>query len=127
MMLDMAGKRLVAAGMFAATVAAAAALWAMPKTPPAIHSTLFRHMRATIATMPATQVDLTAATSALRSAADSPVAGSLTRDTLFGLALLGLVLLWQRQPTPVVARLPRRGRSPPPPPASHHSAPPRWR
>jgi hypothetical protein len=113
--------------MFAATVAAAAALWAMPKTPPAIHSTLFRHMRATIATMPATQVDLTAAKSALQSAAHSPVAGSISRGILFGLALLGLVLLWQRQPTPVVARLPRRGRSPPPPRAWHHNAPPRVR
>jgi hypothetical protein len=126
MMLDMAGKRLVAAGMFAATVAAAA-LWAMPKTPPAIHSTLFRHMRATVATMPATQVDLTAAKSALQSAAHSPVAWSVTRGILFGLTLLGLVLLWQRQSTPVVARLPRRGRSPPPPRAQHHTAPPRWR
>jgi hypothetical protein len=114
MMLDMAGKRLVAAGMFAATVAAAA-LWATPMMPPAIHTTLFRHLRATVATMPATQVDLTAAKSALQSAAHSPVAGSIIRGILFGLALLGLVLLWQRQPTPVVARLPRRGRSPPPP------------
>jgi hypothetical protein len=113
--------------MFAATVAAAAALWAMPKTPPAVHSTLFRHMRATVATMPATQVDLTAAKSALQSAAHSSAAGSITRGIIFGLALLGLVLLWQRQPTPVVARLPRRGRSPPPPRAPHHTAPPRWR
>lgn len=124
MMLDMAGKRLVAAGMFAAAMAAAAALWAVPKAPPAIHSTLIRHMRATVATMPATQVDVTAAKSALQSA-HSPVTGSLTGAILFGLALLGLAPLLRRQPTPVVARLPRRGRSPPPPRTSRYSAPAR--
>lgn len=127
MMLVMAGKRLVAAGMFAAAVAAAAALWVMPKTPPAIHSTLIRHMRVTVATIPATQVDLTAAKSALQSAAHAPVTGTLAGAVLFGLALLGLAARLRRQPAPVVARTPRRGRSPPPSRASGYSVPARWR
>ena len=118
-MFVMAGKRLVAAGAFAAAVAAAAVLWVVPKAP-ATHSPLFRHMRSTVATIPVPHASLTAANSALQSVAHSPAAAPTTQGLLLGLVLVGLAMLLRRQPAPVVARPPRRGRSPPAPPRASH-------
>jgi MYXO-CTERM domain-containing protein len=121
-MLDMAGKRLATAGVFAAAVAAAAVFWVLPKTLPATHSPLIRHMRATVATIPAPHASLASAKSALRSVAHAPAAAPVSQGVLLALALVGIALLLRRQPAPVVARPPRRGRSPPPPRASQHTA-----
>jgi hypothetical protein len=113
MMMGMVGKRLTAAGMLAAAVAAAAALWVAPSAPPASGPPAIRQLQATVATVKATRVRVAAVLPAWQPAAPSPATMAAIPAVAAGLVLLGIAIGLPRRAVPVVARPPRRGRSPP--------------
>jgi hypothetical protein len=109
-MMGMTRKRLAAAGVLAATVAAAAALWFAPHMSLATPSRTIRQAKSTVVIAHFPHVPALAAESTLQSAAHSVTGVTTVGILLFGLALLGMAA---RQPVPVRARATRRDRAPP--------------
>jgi hypothetical protein len=105
----MAGKRLVTAGLFAATLVVAATLWGAPNTTRAVAAHAVRQVQATVHADhgPAIMRD------AWRSTTHSPAGVVPAVGVLIGLVLAGTALAARRRAAPVVARASRRERSPP--------------
>jgi hypothetical protein len=120
MMMDMAGKRLAAAGVLAAAVAASAALWVAQHAPLPSQLREMRQAHAAITTATVAQVRVPVAFPTPRSAAQLPAGLPVTGVVLLVLLLVGTALRQHRAAVPVTARPPRRGRAPPSP--GHHSA-----
>jgi hypothetical protein len=132
-MIDMAGKRLAAAGVLAAAVAATAALWVVPSTTLAAQLRAgqlrpnqlgsIRQAQSVVTTATGTYLRAAVALPVPRSAAGSPVIGlAATGVALFALVLVGAVSPQRRVVTVTVARSPHRGRAPPSPAAYHHTS-----
>jgi hypothetical protein len=119
-MMGMVGKRLAAAGIFAAAVAAAA-LWVAPHPS---HGTLSRMVRQAQSATVTAQIPHVSATvgQSLQSVAHSITGVTAVGIVLFGLALFGLASRQPRQPAPVLARPARRGRAPPSPRGAQRTA-----
>jgi hypothetical protein len=115
----MAGKRLAAAGAFAAVVAAAAVLWAAPLAPLASQPRAIRQMRAAVTTVTVPHVRLPAPPPTWQSVVRSPAAVATTGAALPMLALLGMALLPRRRTAAATATPPHHGRAPPSPVVSH--------
>ncbi|MCW2641984.1 MAG: hypothetical protein JWP76_4290 [Dactylosporangium sp.] len=110
-MIDMAGKRLAAAGVLAAAVAATAALWVAQHTPLPSQLRAIRQTQATIAAVDIAHVPLAHPPSQLL--VQPPLALTVTGGLLLGLVLLGTVPRQRRAAVHVTAQPPRRGRAPP--------------
>jgi len=108
----MAGKRLVTAGLFAATLVVAAAVWGAPNTTRAVQARVVRQAQATVATVQ-TDHGPAAVHAAWRSATQSPAGVVPAVGVLIGLVLAGTALAARRRAVPVMARPARRGRAPP--------------
>jgi len=105
----MAGKRVVTAGVLAATLAVAAALWGAPTTAHGLAAHAVRQVKTTVAVDHRPGV----VHATWRSATKSPAGVVPAVGVLIGLALVGTALAARRRPEPLVARPVRRGRAPP--------------
>jgi hypothetical protein len=119
-MIDMAGKRLAAAGILAAAVAAAAALWVAQHTPLPSPLRAIHQAQATVTAVNIAHVRAPLAHPPSQLLVQPPLALTVTGGLLLGLVLLGTVPRQRRAVVPVTARPPRRGRAPPSP--GHHTA-----
>jgi hypothetical protein len=118
MMMGMAGKRLAAAGVLAAAVAAAAALWVTQYAPLSSPLRAMRHAHPTAATVTIAQARISAAFPTSQSIAQLPDALPVTGLVVLALMLVGTVARRRRAAVPVPVRPTRRGRAPPRPPRS---------
>ncbi|MDT4988628.1 MAG: hypothetical protein QOI74_2722 [Micromonosporaceae bacterium] len=116
----MAGRRLAAAGVFAAAVAVAATLWIAPHPSLDTPAQAVRQAKSVVITVHLFHMPAAIAESATRMGSHLAAGVSVTGVFLFGLVLLGLVERTRRRPTPALAPPTRIGRAPPPP------ADPRW-
>jgi hypothetical protein len=114
-MIDMAGKRLAAAGVLAAAVAATAVLWVAQHTPLPSQLRATRQAHATIAAVDIAHVRGPLAQPASQLVAQPQLGLIVTGGVLLGLMLLGAVPGQRRAAVPVKARPSRRGRAPPSP------------
>jgi hypothetical protein len=132
-MIFMAGKRLAAAGVLVAAVAATAALWVAPQTTLAAQLRAGQPRPGQLGSIRQAQSMVTMATGAhLRAVvalpaqefpAGSPVLGLTAAGVaLFALALVGTALRPRHRAVTVPARSPHRGRAPPSRVAHHHPA-----
>jgi hypothetical protein len=126
MMIVMAGKRLAAAGVLVAAVAATAALWVVPHGTLASQSRAMQLRTSSLAQSAATTSQLPRLRAAValptsQSATWLPVVGlTATVGALVALMLIGVARQHRRTVT-VTTRTPRRGRAPPSP-RPHHAA-----
>jgi hypothetical protein len=114
-MIDMAGKRLAAAGVLAAAVAATAALWVAQHTPLPAQLRTIRQPQATITAVNLAYARVPLAQPASQLLAQPPFGLIVTAGVLLGLVLFGVVPRQHRTAVPVTARPPRRSRAPPSP------------
>jgi hypothetical protein len=114
MMMGMAGKRLAAAGVLAAAVAATTALWVAQHAPLPSQLRAIRQTQATVTTVSVAQLRSLSAYPA-PPPAQSPLGFVVAGGVLLGLVLVGTVLRPRREAVPMTARPPRRGRAPPSP------------
>jgi hypothetical protein len=122
MMMGMAGKRLAAAGILAAAVAATAALWVAQHTPLASQLRAIRPAQAAVTAASIAHVRVPPVQLGSQFAALPPVGLPVTGGVVLTLVLVGTALRQGPTAVPVPARPPRRGRAPPSPDAFRHPA-----
>ncbi|GII23106.1 hypothetical protein [Planosporangium mesophilum] len=118
----MAGKRLAAAGILAAAVAATAAVWVSQYAPLPSQLRAMRHAHPAAATVTVAQARISAAFPTSRPIAQLPDALPVTGLVVLALMLIGAVARQRRAAVPVPVRPIRRGRAPPPSARLRHTA-----